>query len=151
MPLTWAEWSALSPKGEMVDHPEILGLAEAMRRNPAFWAWADSDGPPGLRATAHIAFAALLRLRARFASFSDGMGCRVPAGPALDEEMGIPGFYDSLQAGGFIESVNLSAGTATVRSRSCQEVAASTAGRQQDRVDKSYKRAIGDTLERMGR
>ena len=116
MPLTWSEWSALCPNGELVDHPEVLALAEALRRNPVVWSWCESDGPPGLRASAHIAFAALLRLRARYASFSHGMGCRVPAGQALDDELRVPGLYDSLQAAGLVESVNLSAGTAIVKS-----------------------------------
>lgn len=151
MPMTWSEWSALCPNGEMVDHPEVLALAEALRRSPVVWAWCESDGPPGLRASAHIAFAALLRLRARYASFSHGMGCRVPAGQALDDELRVPGLYDSLQAAGLVESVNLSAGTAIIKSRSCQDLADHPEQWSRDRARAARSKAIADALERMER
>lgn len=118
--MTWSEWSALVPDGQMVDHPEVLRLAEALRRHPAYWGWCDSDGPPSLRSTAHVAFACLLRLSSKYRNFSYGMGCKIPVGGELDDRLGIPGLYVALKESGMIESEYLANGTAVVRAKEAQ-------------------------------
>lgn len=103
MILTFAQWCEACPSGDMLNHPVVVSLAQAIEVLPCF----SGDCPHGGRAFAaryaakHIAIAVLARIRHRYGPFDNPTGIKVRGSiNQIDRELEIDGLGNALWASG---------------------------------------------------